>query len=62
MSIETKKKLMAALAGAWWYAFFETLWLVPDVRVCEGIDWRLEIALYVLTLLPAVICTWLAWD
>lgn len=61
MSLNTKKKLMAALAGAWWYAFFETIWLIPDMRV-EGIDWKLELVCYVLTLLPAVICTWLAWD
>jgi hypothetical protein len=62
MSYNTKKKLMAALAGAWWYAFLDMLWYLPDVRMCEGLDWRIETALYLLTLLPAIFCTWLAWD
>lgn len=62
MSINTKKKLMAALAGAWWCAFVELLLYLPDLRRYEGLDWRIELALYVLTLLPAVFCTWLASD
>lgn len=62
MSIETKKKICAALAGAWMYAFFDMLWYLPDVRVHEGLDWRIEIAIYALTLLPAIFFAWLASD
>ena len=62
MSINTKKKLMAAFAGAWWYMFVELLWYLPDLRRYEGLDWRIELVLYILTLLPAIFYTWLASD
>lgn len=62
MSIGTKKKICAALAGAWLCAFFEMLWYLPDVRVHEGLDWRIEFAIYALTLLSAIFFAWLAKD
>jgi len=62
MSIETKKKISAGISGAYWMSFIECAWYLPDIRVYEGLDWRIEIGLYVLTLLPAIFFTWLACD
>lgn len=62
MSIETRKKLSAAFAGVFASEFINLLWYLPDVRVYEGLDWRVELACYALTLLPAIFFAWLAWD
>jgi len=62
MSIETKKKVCAALAGVYGSGFVYALWYLPDVRMYEGLDWRVELTYYALTLLPAIFFAWLAWD
>lgn len=62
MSIETKKKICAAFAGVFASEFINLLWSLPDVRVHEGLDWRIELSLYVLTLLYTIFFAWLAWD
>lgn len=62
MSIETKKKICAALAGAFASEFVYALWYLPDVRMYEGLDWRIEFAIYALTLLSAIFFAWLAKD
>lgn len=62
MTVETKKKICAAISGGFWYAFLDFAWCLPDIRVCEGLDWRIELGLYAATLLPAIFFAWLAWD
>lgn len=61
MSIETKKKICAFISGAFACAFLDTLWVLPDIRIHEGLDWRVELMLNVLTLVPAIFFGWLAY-
>ena len=60
MTIKTKKKICAWISGGFAYTFIDMLWILPDIRVNEGLDWRIEIALYVVTLIPAIVFGWLA--
>ncbi|MBO5629410.1 MAG: hypothetical protein J5965_10095 [Aeriscardovia sp.] len=60
MTIKTKKKICAWISGGFAYAFLDMLWVLPDIRLNEGLDWRIEIVLYILTLVPAIVFGWLA--
>lgn len=60
MTMQTKKKLCALICGCFVSTFFDAAWYLPDVRIHEGLDWRIEVFVYLVTALPAIFFAWLS--